>query len=274
MKECKNCKKNLGIEFFNKLRRNKDGYNTICKLCVSKKRRTHNKIIICKKCKVNFNGNRRKLCENCYKEPRKRSYKECLLALEKCNSRLCFQKNFPNLYSYARKNNILNKLYNEVKLPSKRVCHTYEKCLEKAKICKSINEFNTKYKKYYSAAHRNGWLDSIYKEINLYKNCGGYTLSRFKELCKLNNNNKGIFYIIKCFSEIENFYKIGITSQNINLRYKDQYRMPYDYKVVLLIKEDPEIVWKIEKNIKKQIKNKLYEPLKKFNGSKTECFIL
>lgn len=86
-------------------------------------------------------------------------------------------------------------------------------------------------------------------------------------------NNLGIFYIIKCWNESEEFFKFGITYQNTKNRYSNFYKMPYNYKILREIKSyDLEYIWDLEKRFKKFKKNQHYKPLIYFKGSKTECF--
>lgn len=45
-------------------------------------------------------------------------------------------------------------------------------------------------------------------------------------------NKHGILYLINCCNEHEDFYKIGITSRSVKLRYGSGDSMPYSYKIV------------------------------------------
>ena len=100
----------------------------------------------------------------------------------------------------------------------------------------------------------------------------GFSLTLFKNRCNKNNNGVGIFYIIKCFNETEEFYKIGITSKSIKQRYSNKSRMPYKYIITQEIQDTPENIFKLENIIKKYFLKFKYEPLFKFHGSSTECF--
>jgi len=44
--------------------------------------------------------------------------------------------------------------------------------------------------------------------------------------------NKSILYIIECWDENERFIKIGVTSRTVKSRFKDNFDMPYNYKVL------------------------------------------
>ena len=82
------------------------------------------------------------------------------------------------------------------------------------------------------------------------------------------------FYILKCFNEDEEFYKIGITSRSVKHRYSRSHSMPYEYKIIKEVKGTADFVWDIESKSKKQYKDFSYLPNIKFAGSKTECFNL
>ena len=103
----------------------------------------------------------------------------------------------------------------------------------------------------------------------------GHTKTKFQNSCKRNNNNLGIFYIIKCFDENEQFYKVGITSLSLSKRYTKT-NMPYKYKIIQELNFNPNLVWDLELLIKRYIKNNnlIYKPLLVFPGSSTECYKL
>jgi len=77
------------------------------------------------------------------------------------------------------------------------------------------------------------------------------------------------FYIIRCFNESEEFYKIGITSNTISWRYR---QLPYEYEIISEIRGSAGFVWDTEKGRKKELKNFHYQPNTNFDGSLTECF--
>ena len=100
----------------------------------------------------------------------------------------------------------------------------------------------------------------------------GWTKSKFKEKCIKNNNGFGTLYILECFDNIELFFKIGITSHNINKRYPSKTSMPYAYRVIDEIIGDPEYIYDLESKLHNLNKEHHYLPNKPFNGSSTECF--
>lgn len=78
-------------------------------------------------------------------------------------------------------------------------------------------------------------------------------------------------YIIKCFNSTEEFIKIGITTREVETRFK--YSMPYNYEVLHILKESSGIVYSLEKKLHKDNEEYKYNPFIKFSGM-TECFKL
>jgi Zn ribbon nucleic-acid-binding protein len=85
-------------------------------------------------------------------------------------------------------------------------------------------------------------------------------------------DNVCIFYILRCFNEKEEFYKVGITSTSVEKRYKQISAMPYAYEVVSEIHGEAGLIWDLELKEKRKLKASHYTPKIKFNGSSTECF--
>ena len=84
-------------------------------------------------------------------------------------------------------------------------------------------------------------------------------------------NKECTFYILECFNDIEKFYKIGITSSTIKNRYKSKKSMPYNYNIILELKNTVEYIWDLEQKLKQNLINN-YKPLIPFGGSYLECF--
>ena len=102
----------------------------------------------------------------------------------------------------------------------------------------------------------------------------GWNKSKFTERCNRHNNGLGIFYIIRCFNDTEEFYKLGITGKSIKKRYSGKSSLPYKYEIVQEIHDKAEIVWTLEILLKRFIKNQnmIYNPTIPFVGGKTECY--
>ena len=99
----------------------------------------------------------------------------------------------------------------------------------------------------------------------------GWTKTSWKESCK---DKVAKLYIIKCYNDVENFYKIGITNKNtIEERFYHKSLMPYKYEIIKIIesKEDPIYIYELERSLHKIHSSIKYEPKIKFAGS-TECF--
>lgn len=102
-------------------------------------------------------------------------------------------------------------------------------------------------------------------------NTGGFGLTGFTERCNRNKKGSGILYIIKCWNDSEEFYKVGITSQGVNHRFQSRRRMPYKFSVVRELVDSAETIYKAEKAIHRIMSKKKYSPKIHFGGY-TECF--
>lgn len=104
--------------------------------------------------------------------------------------------------------------------------------------------------------------------------CGNFLSSRKKdEWVEKSKNKLGVFYIIRCFNENEEFYKYGITFNTLKSRYCNKKRMPYEYEIIrLIISSDKEYIWDLEKRFGSIKKKSRYSPNIKFMGSFYECF--
>ena len=80
-------------------------------------------------------------------------------------------------------------------------------------------------------------------------------------------------YVIKCFDNSEEFYKIGITSTSIKRRFHSFSSMPYSHEIIQEIKDVSINIYKLEKLLHFLYKKHSYKPLKNFDG-KEECFKL
>ena len=83
--------------------------------------------------------------------------------------------------------------------------------------------------------------------------------------CKLANVRSTILYILKCFNEKEEFYKIGKTFRKINKRYVNS-NMPYDYEIIYKYENSAEFIWDLEEHLHKKYKEFKYKPIQWFAG--------
>ena len=95
----------------------------------------------------------------------------------------------------------------------------------------------------------------------------GYNKTRFIKLSKYS-----VLYIIKCFSDSEVFYKIGITTKSIRERFLNP-KIPYEFEIVASVKSDSGRIYDLEKKLHKMFGIASYKPMKDFRG-KSECFLL
>ncbi len=100
---------------------------------------------------------------------------------------------------------------------------------------------------------------------------GGYSRSDFIRKCGENNNGNALLYVIKCHKNRESFYKVGITSNNLQVRFRNRREMPYQYKVLHTIDGAAGYIYDLEVRLHALLKPRLYNPNIKFRGY-TECF--
>lgn len=87
---------------------------------------------------------------------------------------------------------------------------------------------------------------------------------------KMGEGKQGIFYIIRCWNENEEFYKFGITYKGVKKRFSGISNMPYNYEIIKEVKSfDLGYIWDLEKRFRRGV-NK-YIPLIQFGGQ-FECF--
>lgn len=77
-------------------------------------------------------------------------------------------------------------------------------------------------------------------------------------------------YLINCFNESENFYKIGITTKSLKHRFAGT-SLPYKYEVIHVHEGTGNNIWNMEKLLHRKYKNVKYIPLIDFGGM-YECF--
>lgn len=105
--------------------------------------------------------------------------------------------------------------------------------------------------------------------------CGDESKFQFRRkdyirACNRSNNGLSNLYIVKCFNESEEFYKIGITLYPLKRRFSGN-TMPYKYSEVRFVAESAAFIWDLEKQIHRLMKCFSYRPKISFGGE-TECF--
>ena len=78
-------------------------------------------------------------------------------------------------------------------------------------------------------------------------------------------------YILKCWNNNEEFYKIGKTFKTVENRFAYKNCMPYNYSIIKIIIGNAKYICELEHFLKISNKNNLYTPKIKFVGM-TECF--
>jgi hypothetical protein len=108
--------------------------------------------------------------------------------------------------------------------------------------------------------------------INMSENPTGWSYSNWVS-AGLESENFDSFkvYIIRCWNDEEEFYKIGKTFTTVKNRFKKKNTLPYRYEISLEIISDGYRIVKIEERLKKLYKDIKYIPNIHFNG-KYECF--
>ena len=98
-------------------------------------------------------------------------------------------------------------------------------------------------------------------------------ISSFSKSKWIENNIGKIctFYVLRFYNEEECFIKVGVTSKNVNSRYKKL--KAYRYEKLIEINRDSETISGIETRVPKKYKPYKYTPKLKFEGS-TECLEL
>lgn len=98
--------------------------------------------------------------------------------------------------------------------------------------------------------------------------CNKIGFSKESWLKKLKNKS-AFFYILKIYNNDESFVKIGITSNNVKLRYRNLKN--YNYEIIKLVEGDASIIYDMEKKYLKNYKHFKYFPKLDFEGW-SECF--
>lgn len=105
------------------------------------------------------------------------------------------------------------------------------------------------------------------------RNCGNANNYHKETWIKRANGKKGTFYIIRCFNDIEEFFKFGITFNSVQKRYIHKSFMPYNYEIIREVKsKNLSYIWNLEKRFKRFKRKNHYKPLIHFAGDKQECF--
>ena len=105
------------------------------------------------------------------------------------------------------------------------------------------------------------------------ENAPGWSYSKWGQSGKTSDNFDSFkVYIIRCWNEEEEFFKIGKTYTTIKLRYGRKKEMPYNFEVCKTISSnDYKFICELEEKLKKDSKDNKYLPIIPFGG-RNECF--
>lgn len=169
-------------------------------------------------------------------------------------------KNAINPTKYAI--NYFNELHNnKYTYPNFEYCGS--SCMVKIN-CKLHGEFTQKYYIHTMGCGCQGCADD--------NRVTGYSRSDF---IKNSKERACMLYILKCWNEEEEFYKIGITSHNVKKRYGEKKKMPYNYEIIYQYTSlNAGHIWDLELNCKREYKLLKHTPIIYFKGGTSECFTL
>lgn len=148
----------------------------------------------------------------------------------------------------------------------------YKGCREKVTIkCNVHNEiFKTLPSNHLRGSScRKCLSDRIRKALTGKEGTGGYTKSGY---VKQANGREASVYLIRCWNENEEFYKIGKTFLNIDKRFTKG-NLCYNYEEVHFIYGEAGYVYDLENELHRQYKSYKYRPNNWFAGH-TECYVL
>lgn len=107
-----------------------------------------------------------------------------------------------------------------------------------------------------------------YRKINSV----GWTSKSWKKLAEESKNFDSFkVYIIRCWNDDEEFYKIGKTFKTLKNRFKSFKKMPYNFEIVQIFEGKAKDMSSLERKLQKENKNNQYVPKLQFNGM-YECF--
>ena len=100
-----------------------------------------------------------------------------------------------------------------------------------------------------------------------------WSYSTWEENSKISKEYSGYkVYVVKCWDEVEEFYKIGKTFRNIKKRFESKSQMPYSWKIIEVFNFDsPKEASIKEEKLHKLNKTSRYKPIKSFCG-RNECY--
>jgi len=100
----------------------------------------------------------------------------------------------------------------------------------------------------------------------------GWTSQEWEEAASKSKYFEGFtLYVIRCWSETEEFIKIGKTFRSVPKRFTRKKEMPYEYEILHTVQGSAKHISHLEINLQKQFKLYKYLPKIGFHGQH-ECF--
>ena len=104
------------------------------------------------------------------------------------------------------------------------------------------------------------------------ENATGWSLTSWKKLAVRSKKFDSFkVYVLRCWNDEEEFYKIGRTFKTIKHRFDCIKNMPYNYEIVNIFVDIAENVYNLETELKRLNKEYKYIPKIKFGGMQ-ECY--
>ena len=201
------------------------------------------------------------------------TFEECKQEAEKHVYLKSFRENSTSHYKKANKEGWLDKITSHLINQKERI--TDDEIRERMKKYNSRSELGRQEASTYSKARNKPWYKEYCQEIYGDPIEGGFSKSHFIKACEKNNNGMGKLYLIKCWGNGENFYKIGITSRSVNKRYgrsgSGTKKLSYLYEIIWEIEGDGGQIWEMEKEYHRNTKQYRYQP-DLWPGEARECF--
>ena len=180
-------------------------------------------------------------------------------------------------FTRAQKRKLNNEKF--INLANKKHSNVYDYSLvqyEKSEIpikiiCKQHGEFNQSPSNHLQGQGCPSCAREINKEYHK-NNAVGWSFSKWEDS---GNNSKNFdsfkVYVIKCWNEKEEFFKIGKTFKEVKKRFIGKFTMPYNYKVIDVFIGTAKNISELEVKLKNKHKDLKYCPDIKFEGM-YECY--
>lgn len=190
----------------------------------------------------------------------------CKQGCRKCGYEIVLSKNISNTQEFIKKSRLIHKNKYDYSLLK------YECAMSKIKIiCEEHGVFEQ-----IASSHLNGSgcqkCKNLKTSIRNIENPTGWKYTNWEKVgLKSKNFEEFKVYIIKCWNNNEEFYKIGKTFTSINKRFEFKNLLPYDFTIIKSFKGAAREISELETKLKMINKENKYLPNIKFNGM-YECF--